>query len=238
MATRFRLGDIAVDVVLKDIKNIHLSVHPPNGRVRISAPSRMKLDTIRVFAVSKLEWIKQQRRKLRAQERETPREYLERESHYVWGKRYLLSVAERDQAPSLLLQHSRMVLSVRAGTDAAAKEALVALWYREQVRAAASNLIAKWAPILGVGVNQIFVQQMKTKWGSCNPRARSIRLNTELAKKPRECLEYIVVHEMVHLLEPTHNARFVALMDQFMPTWQFCRQKLNRLPVRHADWDY
>lgn len=238
MATRFRLGDIAVDVVLKDIKNIHLSVHPPNGRVRISAPSRMKLDTIRVFAVSKLEWIKQQRRKLRAQERETPREYLERESHYVWGKRYLLSVAERDQAPSLLLQHSRMVLSVRAGTDAAAKEALVALWYREQVRAAASNLIAKWAPILGVGVNQVFVQQMKTKWGSCNPRARSIRLNTELAKKPGECLEYIVVHEMVHLLEPTHNARFVALMDQFMPTWQFCRQKLNRLPVRHADWDY
>lgn len=131
-----------------------------------------------------------------------------------------------------------MILSVRAGTDAAAKEALVALWYREQVRAAASNLIAKWAPILGVGVNQIFVQQMKTKWGSCNPRARSIRLNTELAKKPGECLEYIVVHEMVHLLEPTHNARFVALMDQFMPTWQFCRQKLNRLPVRHADWDY
>ena len=238
MATQFRLGDIAVDVVLKDIKNIHLSVYPPNGRVRISAPSRMKLDTIRVFAVSKLEWIKQQRRKLRAQERETPREYLERESHYVWGKRYLLSVAEREQAPSLLLKHSRMVLSVRAGTDAAAKEALVALWYREQVRAAASNLIAKWAPILGVGVNQVFVQQMKTKWGSCSPRARSIRLNTELAKKPGECLEYIVVHEMVHLLEPTHNARFVALMDRFMPTWQFCRQKLNRLPVRHADWDY
>ena len=142
------------------------------------------------------------------------------------------------QAPSLVLKYSRIVHGVRAGTDAAAKEALVALWYREQVRAAASNLIAKWAPILGVGVNQVFVQQMKTKWGSCNPRARSIRLNTELAKEPGECLEYIVVHEMVHLLEPTHNARFAALMDQFMPKWQFRRQRLNRLPVRHADCDY
>ena len=233
MATRLRLGGIAVDVVLKDIKNVHLSVHPPSGRVRIAAPSRMKLDTIRVFAISKLDWIKQQRRKLRAQERETPREYLDRESHYVWGKRYLLSVIQRDLAPSLALKHSRMILTVRAGTDAAAKEAIVAQWYREQIRAVASDLIAKWAPLLGVSVGRVFVQQMKTKWGSCNPHACAIRLNTELAKKPKECL-----HEMVHLIEPTHNARFVALMDQFMPKWQFFRQRLNRLPVRHADWDY
>ena len=238
MATRLRLGDIAVDVVLKDIKNVHLSVHPPTGRVRISAPLRMNLDTIRVFAISKLDWIRQQQRKLRGQERETPREYLDRESHYVWGKRYLLSVIQRDLAPSLALKHSRMILTVRAGTDAAAKEAIVAQWYREQIRAVASDLIAKWAPLLGVSVGRVFVRQMKTKWGSCNPRARTIRINTELAKKPTECLEYIVVHEMLHLLEPTHNARFVALMDQFMPKWQFFRQRLNRLPVRHADWDY
>ena len=151
---------------------------------------------------------------------------------------YLLSAVERDLVPSLALRHSRMILTVRAGTDAAAKEAIVAQWYREQIRAAASDLIAKWEPLLGVSVSRVFVQQMKTKWGSCNPRARSIRLNTELAKKPRECIEYIVVHELVHLIEPTHNARFVALMDQFMPKWQFCRQRLNRLPVRHADWDY
>lgn len=238
MATRLRLGDIAVDVVLKDIKNVHLSVHPPTGRVRIAAPSRMSIDTIRVFAISKLAWIKQQQRKLRAQERETPREYLDRESHYVWGKRYLLRVAERDLAPALALTHSRMILTVRAGTDEAAKEAIVAQWYRQQIRALASNLIAKWEPVLGVSVGRVFVQQMKTKWGSCNPRASAIRLNTELAKKPKECLEYIVLHEMIHLLEPTHNARFVALMDQFMPKWQFLRQKLNRLPVRHADWGY
>ena len=238
MATRLRLGDIAVDVVLKDIKNIHLSVHPPAGRVRIAAPRRMKLDTIRVFAVSKLAWIRQQQRKLRTQERETPREYLDQESHYLWGKRYLLRISERDLAPGLALSHSRMILTVRAGTDEAAKEAIVALWYRQQIRAAASDLIAKWEPLLGVSVNRVFVQQMKTRWGSCNPHARAIRLNTELAKKPKECLEYIVVHEMIHLIEPTHNARFVALMDRFMPKWQFLRQKLNRLPVRHADWDY
>ena len=238
MVTQIQLGDIALDVVRKDIKNVHLSVHPPTGRVRISAPSRMNLDTIRVFAISKLAWIKQQQRKLREQERETPREYLDRESHYVWGKRYLLSVIERDLAPAITLKHNRMILTVRVGTDEAAKEAIVAQWYREQIKAVAPELIAKWGPILGVSVNGFFVQQMKTKWGSCNPHARTIRLNTELAKKPKECLEYIVLHEMVHLIEPTHNARFVALMDRFMPKWQFCLQGLNRLPVRHADWGY
>ena len=238
MANQLRLGDIAVDVLLKDIKNVHLSVHPPTGRVRISAPSRMSLDTIRVFAISKLPWIKQQQRKLRDQERETPREYLDRESHYVWGKRYLLSVAESDLAPVLALRHSRMILTVRAGTDEAAREAIIAQWYRDQIKAVVPDLMAKWEPVLGVGVDRVFVQQMKTKWGSCNPRARTIRLNTELAKKPKECLEYIVLHEMIHFVEPTHNARFVALMDRFMPKWQFCRQRLNRLPVRHADWGY
>ena len=238
MVSQIKLGDISVDVVLKDIKNVHLSVHPPTGRVRISAPSRMKMDTIRVFAISKLAWIRQQQKKLREQERETPREYLDRESHYVWGKRYLLNVTERDVAPALALKHNRMVLTVRAETDEATREAIVAQWYRDQIKAVVPDLIAKWELVLGVAVNRVFVQQMKTKWGSCNSRARTIRLNTELAKKPKDCLEYIVLHEMVHFIEPTHNARFVALMDRFMPKWQFCRQRLNRLPVRHADWDY
>jgi len=238
MVSQIKLGDIAVDVVMKDIKNVHLSVHPPTGRVRISAPTRMKMDTIRVFAISKLAWIRQQQKKLREQEREAPREYLERESHYVWGKRYLLNVTERDVAPALALEHNRMVLTVRAETDEATREAIFAKWYRDQIKAVVPDLIAKWELVLGVAVNRVFVQQMKTKWGSCNPRARTIRLNTELAKKPKDCLEYIVLHEMVHFLEPTHNARFVTLMDRFMPKWQFCRQRLNRLPVRHADWDY
>ena len=238
MERQLHLGGIAVDVVFKEIKNVHLSVHPPTGRVRISAPSRMRLDTIRVFAISKLTWIRQQQKKLRAQERETPREYLDRESHYVWGKRYLLSLVENERAPSIELKHSRMILTVRRGADPTAKEAVVAQWYREQIKALVPQLISKWGPVLGVSVKWVFVQQMKTKWGSCNPHAQTIRLNTELAKKPKECIEYIVAHEMIHLLEPTHNARFIALMDKFMPKWQYFRQRLNRLPVRHVDWEY
>ena len=238
MLSQVKLGDIEVDVVLKDIKNVHLSVHPPTGRVRIAAPKRMRIDTVRVFAISKLDWIKQQQTKLRAQERETPREYVDRESHYVWGKRYLLTLSERDEPPCIKLTHSRMLLSVRPGTDEDKRRALVEGWYREQLREGVPALLARWQPLLGVRVERFFVQRMKTKWGSCNHKAGTIRLNTELAKKPAECLEYIVLHELVHLMEPTHNARFVALMDRFMPKWQFHRQALNRLPVRREKWSY
>ena len=238
MATQLQLGDITVDVLLKDIKNVHLSVHPPSGRVRIAAPSRMNLETIRIFAISKLAWIKKQQEKLLAQERETPREYLDRESHYVWGRRYLLEVIECNGPPSVELKHNRMLLMVRPGTDEEKRRAIVDDWYREQIKQALPSLIAKWGPLTGVKVKQCFVRRMKTRWGSCNAEARSIRLNTDLAKKPRECLEYIVVHEVTHLLEPTHNARFVALMDQFMPKWRFHRDQLNRLPVSHEEWAY
>ena len=238
MHTQVHLGDIAVDVVRKEIKNVHLSVYPPTGRVRISAPLRMSLDTIRVFAISKLNWIKQQQKKLREQERETPREYLDRESHYVWGKRYLLKVTENDEPPQVELKHSKMLIRVRPGTGEEKMQSIIEAWYREQLKQAVPRLIAKWEPIMRVKVARFFVQRMKTKWGSCSPVTSCIRLNTELAKKPRECLEYIVVHEMVHLLEPTHNRRFVALMEQFMPKWPFYREVLNRLPVHHERWRY
>jgi predicted metal-dependent hydrolase len=238
MTTQIKLGDIAVEVVLKDIKNVHLSVYPPTGRVRISAPRRMNIDTLRVFAISKLDWIRQQQTKLREQEREGSRDYVDRESHYVWGRRYLLMVSENDQPPSIELKHRRMLLQVRPQTEENKREALVEEWYREQLKKAVPPLLARWQPLLGVTVERFFVQRMKTKWGSCNHKARTIRLNTELAKKPVECLEYILVHELVHLLEPTHNARFVAFMDRFMPKWQFHRQVLNRLPVRKEKWSY
>jgi predicted metal-dependent hydrolase len=238
MVSELKLGEMAVDVVLKDIKNVHLSVHPPGGRVRVSAPERMSLDTIRLFVISKLEWIRQQQKKLREQERETPREYLDRESHYVWGRRYLLDVVQSEEPSGVLLKPDRLVLTVPPGTKRAGKDALLAHWYREEIRARVPQLISKWEPTLGVRVKRVFIQQMKTKWGSCNPRAATIRLNTELALKPAECLEYIVLHEMIHLREPTHNSRFVALMDGFMPHWKVLRQKLNRLPVRHMDWEY
>ena len=195
----------------------------------------MNLDTIRLFAVSKLRWIRQQQKKVNEQEREPPREYLDRESHYVWGKRYLLKVTEKDAAPRVELKHRQLHLQIRT---AATKQQVLEQWYRAELKHAAPPLIAKWEPLMGVNVDRFFIQRMKTKWGSCNPRAGTIRLNTDLAKKPRQCLEYIVVHEMVHLLEPTHNARFAALMDQFMPNWQRHRQILNRLPVRHENWSH
>ena len=238
MATQIDLGGISVDVVRKDIKNLHLSVFPPTGRVRIAAPARMDLDTIRVFAVTKLGWIKCQQRRILAQERETPREYLDRESHYVWGRRYLLDVVEADAAPTVELKHRKLVLQVRPGSDEAKRQEILEAWYRVMLKRALPALIAKWEPLMGVRVPRFFVQRMKTKWGGCNPDARSIRLNTELAKKPPECLEYIVVHEMAHLLEATHGQRFRALMDQVMPAWEFHRVQLNRLPVRHEDWSY
>lgn len=238
METQIELGDLTVDVAFKDIKNIHLSVYPPNGRVHISAPAWMNLDAIRVFAISKLGWIKQQQQKLQAQERETPREYLERESHYVWGERYLLAISEVNAAPSVELQKHRLLLRLRPGTDTAKRRAILEAWYREQLKQAIPPLIATWEPQLGVAVTRFFVQRMKTQWGSCAHRAGHIRLNTELAKKPPICLEYIVVHEMLHLLEPTHNAHFVALLDRHMPNWRYHRDQLNRFPVSHEEWAY
>lgn len=238
MANRIQLGEIAVDVVKKDIKNVHLSVYPPTGTVRISAPLRMDLDTIRVFAIAKLGWIRQQQQKMRGQERETPREYLDRESHYLWGKRYLLKLVEKDAAPHVELKHSQILLQTHPATSEEKKQAILDTWYRSQLKAAVPLVIAKWQPLMGVRVERFFVQRMKTKWGSCSPGSASIRLNTDLAKKPRETLEYIVVHEMAHLLEPTHNSRFIALMDSVLPHWRECRAALNRLPVRHETWGY
>ncbi|MFN0304213.1 MAG: M48 family metallopeptidase [Burkholderiales bacterium] len=238
MSSRIDLGGDAVDVVFKDIKNIHLGVYPPDGRIRIAAPKRMSLDHLRVFAIAKLPWIRTQQRKLRAQVRESPREYLDRESHYLWGKRYLLKVVEEDAAPSVTLKRGSIVLRIRPRASEAARQAIVAKWYRQQLKAAVSELIATWEPILGVRVQRFFVQRMKTRWGGCNTEARTIRLNTELAKKPRECLEYILVHELVHLRERLHTDRFNALMDEFLPQWKQLRELLNIAPLGHESWGY
>ncbi len=238
MMMTIELGEIAVEVVKKDIKNIHLSVHPPTGRVRISAPLRMNLETIRVFAISKLGWIKQHQKKLREQQRETPREYLDRESHYVWGQRYLLQVTEVDAAPAVELKHNKMLLCVRPGTSQDKKQTIVDEWYRARIKKAVPSLIAKWEPLMGVKVERFFVQKMKTKWGSCNPGHKSIRLNTDLAKKPPECLEYIVLHEMVHLLVHAHGDRFTTLMKHNLPSWRLVRQTLNEEPLAHTTWAY
>jgi predicted metal-dependent hydrolase len=198
----------------------------------------MSLETIRLFAISKLGWIRLQQKKLLAQERESRREYLDRESHYVWGRRLLLKLVEDDAPPRVVLRHTKILLYVRPRTTEATREGVVASWYRQTLKHAVHPLIATWSQRLNVTVHGFYVQQMRTKWGSCNPEAATIRLNTELAKKPRECLEYIVVHELVHLLEPNHGPRFLALMDRFLPNWRETRQLLNSLPAKHEEWGY
>lgn len=233
-----KLGNIAVDVIQKDIKNIHLSVYPPTGRVRISAPVRMDIDTIRVFAISKLSWIKKQQLKLRKQKREAPREFLNRESHYFKGKRYLLKIIELDAVPRVELKHSKIELYVRPETGWEKKKYILDEWYRQQLKDTVPKIIDKWKKKMNVQVKEFGIKKMRTKWGTCNREARRIWLNLELAKKPPECLEYIVVHEMVHLLERNHNDRFVSLLTEFMPKWRFYKDELNRLPISHVDWNY
>lgn len=235
---QIRLGNTPVEVVFKDIKNVHLTVHPPEGRVRIAAPTRMTLDRVRLFAIAKLGWIRKQQAELRAQEREPRRKFIPRESLYLWGRRYLLAVEEADRPATVDVLSRRIRLTVRPGTSLTARTAVMEAWYRDQVREALPGLLGRWERVVGASAGRVSVRRMKTRWGSCNHGSGSILLNTELAKKPPECLEYVLVHELVHLLEPTHNTRFVTLMDEHMPAWRHYRRVLNRLPIRQEAWTY
>lgn len=231
MQTRIEIGDITANVTHKEIKNIHLSVYPPEGEVKISAPLHLSMDTIRVFALSKLQWIRKEQQKFREQERETPREYLNRESHYVWGERYMLVLAYADVPASVHLKHNKLMLTVRPHSSKSKKQEVLEAWYRQQLRDRAEVMLQKWEEKLGVKTNRVIIQKMKTKWGSCSPKTRIIRLNLELAKKPQQYLEYIIVHELIHLIEPTHNKRFTDLMNAAMPKWKHYREELNRLTL-------
>ena len=236
MTETIRLGDVEIAVTRKAVKNVHLSVHPPAGHVTLVAPTNTRLEIARAYAISKLGWIRDQQAKLRAQARETPRQYIERESHDLWGRRYLLSVVEQDEKPSVQIDHRRIVLSVRPGSALAKREEIMHRWQRSLLHAAVPALIQKWETKLSVRVAAYFLQRMKTQWGGCNHRAGNIRLNTELVKKPKDLLEYVVVHEMLHLIEPTHSTRFVALLDQHYPTWREARAELNELPLAAEVW--
>lgn len=230
---------LSVDVVRKNIKNLHLAVYPPNGRVRVAAPLRVNDEAVRLAVISRLAWIKRRQAKFEAQDRQSAREYVSGESHYYQGRRYRLNVIHHDGLPRVIVRNKTTIdVYVRTGGDIAQRERVFLAWYRGQLKAMALPLIAKWEPILGVTVADWGVKQMKTKWGTCNIEARRIWLNLELVKKPALCLEYIVVHEMVHLLERHHNDRFVAYMDQFMPQWRLHRAELNREPLGHVTWEY
>jgi predicted metal-dependent hydrolase len=225
--TQIHLGDIPVDVVRKKIRRLNLTVHPPLGAVRISAPLRMGMDTILAFANSRLEWVRRQQVRVQEWARLAPPDVLDTAGSYVWGKRYELQVVEKDAAPRVELSEDRMLVYVRSGTGIRKQRAILDAWYREAILHAIPALIGKWEPVVGVRVARFFVRKMKTRWGTCNTRSAHIRLNSELAKKPPECLEYVVVHELVHLLEPSHNKRFKALMGQFMPEWKAYRHLLK-----------
>jgi predicted metal-dependent hydrolase len=236
MAETIQLGDTAIEVRRKDIRHVHLSVHPPNGRVTLVAPKGTRSEVARAYASSKLGWIRDQQAKLQGQARETPRQFVERESHYLWGRRYLLSVEEEDGKPSVRLDHRVITLTMRPGSDRAKRAAVMHEWHKSLLHAAIPELVRKWEPKLGVEVAGYFLQRMKTRWGGCNYRSRTIRLNTELVKKPRDLLEYVVVHEMLHLIEPTHNERFLTLMSRAYPAWREARVELNELPLGEAEW--
>lgn len=236
MAETIQLGEIVIVVTRKDIKNVHLSVHPPAGRVTLVAPKGTRLEVARAYAISKLGWIRDQQTKLLGQSREAPRQYVERESHYLWGRRYLLSVVEKEEKPSVRLGHRKITLTVRPGSSTARREEVMQEWQRALLHEAVPTLIRKWERKLGVTVAGYFLQRMKTKWGGCNHRAGTIRLNTELVKKPKDLLEYVVVHEMLHLIEPTHSERFVALLDRHYSAWREARAELNELPLSAEVW--
>ncbi len=232
------LGKITVDVELKDIKNIHLSVYPPVGKVRIAAPLHFDMETIRMYAISKLSWIRKQQEKILSQQRETQREYTSRESHYYLGKRYLLKVVNTETRHHVEIKHNNIVLHIHTDTTAEQKQTILQEWYREQLKEIVPKYFSKWEEPMHVKVAEFGIKKMKTKWGTCNREACRIWINLELAKKPLDCLEYIVVHEMVHLLERNHNNNFVAYMDKFLPQWRHLKEELNRLPVSHVDWKY
>lgn len=236
MTETIQLGEVSIAVTRKAVKNVHLSVHPPLGHVTLVAPTTTRLEVARAYAISKLGWIRDQQTKLLTQARETPRQYVERETHHLWGRRYLLSVVEKDAKPAVTRDHRRITLTVRPGGTLAKRESVMDEWHRALLHQAVPALIEKWESKLGVKVYGYFLQRMKTKWGGCNHRAGNIRLNTELAKKPKDLLEYVVVHEMLHLIEPTHCERFAALLEQHYPTWREARVELNELPLAAQAW--
>lgn len=227
-----QIGDLFIEVIRKDIKNIHLSVHPPNGKIRIATPLNVDDERVRLFAISKLPWTKKHQAKFQAQPRQTPREYLSGESHDFQGNRYLLNVIYTNHQPQVIIRNKTYLdLYVKIGSNEHEREQVLVNWYREQLKQEILPLITKWETIIGVKVNEFRIKKMKTKWGTCNIQAKRIWLNLELIKKPPHCLEYVIVHELVHLLEEKHNQQFQAYMSKFMPNWRFYQKELNELPL-------
>jgi predicted metal-dependent hydrolase len=232
------VNNIEIDVVRKDIKNMHLAVYPPTGRIRIAVPLRVNDDSIKLFVASKMAWIKRNQRNFKNQERQSPYEYVERESHYFLGKRYLLQVVESEKQQVILKNKATIQLFVKSDATIKQKAAIMNGWYRKELNTIIIPLLAQWTSKIGVEPSEWQIRQMKTKWGSCNTESKKIILNLELARKPLNCVEYILVHELIHLLERYHNDNFLALMDMYLPNWRISKRELNSLPFSHSEWEY
>jgi predicted metal-dependent hydrolase len=236
-AHRITVGGLRIDVVRKPIKNLHMGVYPPNGRIRVAAPVTVSDDAVRLAVVSRMGWIKRQQAKFEAQVRQSERTYVSGESHFFLGRSYRLNVIRYDGAARVSLRNSSTLdFHIRDDSKTGEREKAFLNWYRRELREAASPLIEKWAQIIGLPVPRWGIRRMKTKWGTCNVEARRIWFNLELVKKPIHCLEYIVVHEMVHFRERHHNDRFAAIMDDLLPRWTYIREELNAAPLGHETW--
>lgn len=234
-----QIGELEIDIVRKEIKNLHLGVYPPNGKVRIAVPKGVNDRTVRLYAISKLGWIRKQQRKFVRQDRQSHREYVNRETHYLFGRPYLLKVIEVSQPQRVCIKNKRVLeLCVRPGANREQRAKVMEDFYRAELKKHLTELLEKWERRTGIKVNEAGVKKMRTKWGTCNSEARRIWINLELAKKPLGCLEYILVHEMVHIRERLHNDRFQALVYQFLPRWKHLKDELNQLPVSHMEWGY
>ncbi len=235
---RITVQHLSVDVVRKFIKNLHLGVYPPEGRVRVAAPLAVSDEAVRRAVIGKLGWIKRQQANFRAQPRQGKREMVDGESHYFQGQRYRLRIIESPTGPKVVLNKTRLELHIRLDATPEERERVLHRWYRACLKELVAPLLEKWQPVIGVQASYWGIRKMKTKWGSCNTEASRIWLNLELAKKPVSCVEYILVHELVHLHERHHNDRFRALMTAAMPHWQTQREELNRTPLGSETWDY
>src|SRR3989338_10242326 len=236
---QIKVGSIEITTVRKNIKNLHLGVYPPNGRVRIAVPLKTSDEAIRLFAISKIAWIKKQKTKFHNQERQSKREYVSGESHYYFGKRYLLNVVYINPSPRIEIKRKTHIdMYVKPDSPHKKREKILEDWYRIELKKQLPLLIKKWEKVIVVKPKEVLIRKMKTKWGTCNADDKRIWLNLELAKKPLHCLEYIFVHEMIHLSEKKHSDKFKEHMNSFMPKWKQYKEELNKQPLSYNEWNH
>lgn len=242
MTTRTKkmyVSDLMFATIRKDIKNMHLGVYPPNGRIRVAAPLETSDETIRLFVISRMPWIRKQQLKFLGQERETQREYVSGESHYFLGSRYRLNVIHADARPRIEIRRNAHIdLYIKANTTTQEREVIFDRFYRSELRKLVPRLLERWQKKVGVRVNEVRIKKMKTKWGSCNPKDGRIWLNLELAKKALPCIDYVFVHELIHLTEKKHSERFMLFLKSALPQWQDNRDELNKQALGCSTWGF